>query len=71
MALEMGTATVVGIAVALAIVIVGLMMILSRRGCTKAPQSSAHEHKECLSCGWSGQVSKFHRKCPNCGDTIV
>ncbi|MBI5570992.1 MAG: hypothetical protein HY914_13695 [Desulfomonile tiedjei] len=71
MTLDIGTTTVVGIAVVLAIVILGLMIILSRRGRTKAPESSAHEHKECLACGWSGQVSKFHRKCPNCGDTIT
>jgi hypothetical protein len=27
--------------------------------------------KECAACGWKGQASKFHRKCPNCGDTLV
>ena len=25
----------------------------------------------CLSCGWKGKVSKFHRTCPKCGDAIT
>jgi hypothetical protein len=32
---------------------------------------STHEFKECYSCGWKGKVSKFHKKCPSCGDTLT
>jgi len=24
----------------------------------------------CDTCGWTGEVSKFHKNCPNCGDTL-
>ena len=26
---------------------------------------------QCLSCGWKGNVSKFHRVCPKCGTGIT
>jgi hypothetical protein len=32
-----------------------------------ADGASAREFKECASCGWRGTVSKFHKKCSQCG----
>lgn len=29
--------------------------------------SAAH----CMGCGWQGNVSKFHRQCPKCGNAIT
>jgi hypothetical protein len=29
-----------------------------------------HVHKECASCGWSGTVSKYVKKCSNCGASL-
>jgi len=25
----------------------------------------------CLVCGWSGRVSRYHRTCPKCGNSIT
>ncbi len=25
----------------------------------------------CIGCGWKGQVSKYHRQCPKCGNSIT
>ncbi|MEW6347521.1 MAG: hypothetical protein AB1646_00535 [Thermodesulfobacteriota bacterium] len=30
---------------------------------------STHEHKRCA-CGWQGMVSRFVKKCPNCGSPV-
>ncbi len=30
---------------------------------------STHERKRCA-CGWQGMVSKFVKKCPNCGSPV-
>jgi hypothetical protein len=40
---------------------------------TKAGQhggSETHMQKECAMCGWEGMVSKFHKKCSNCGSEL-
>ena len=29
--------------------------------------SAAH----CMGCGWKGNVSKYHRQCPKCGNAIT
>ena len=34
-------------------------------------ETGSQVNKQCASCGWKGQVSKFHRKCPNCGTELV
>jgi len=26
---------------------------------------------KCLGCGWRGKVSRFHRTCPKCGNSIT
>lgn len=36
----------------------------------KAHVKEHQVQKTCPGCGWSGIVSKFHKKCPKCGGTI-
>lgn len=26
---------------------------------------------QCVGCGWKGRVSKYHRQCPKCGNSIT
>ena len=70
MTVDMGTVVVVAIVTVAALIIVRILIGLSRRSRGETPLSSAQEYKECPSCGWSGQVSKFHKKCSNCGETL-
>jgi len=41
----------------------------------KKPATSAAGGKlspaHCMGCGWKGNVSKYHRQCPKCGNAIT
>jgi hypothetical protein len=70
MNLDLGTIlTVVVVAVAGLLVLALLMKGFGKKSGPDVSQT--HVHKECTGCGWEGSVSKFHRKCPNCGDALV
>lgn len=63
------------IATVLAVAVVALIVLsLVMRGFGKKSgpdRSQTHVNKECAGCGWKGSVSKFHKKCPNCGAALV
>jgi hypothetical protein len=64
---DVKTLTIVGLAVAVGLFFVGLFLRSGKKG--QADQAG-YVFKECLSCGWKGKVSKFHKKCSNCGDSL-
>jgi ribosomal protein L32 len=54
----------------------GLMVVfsifnaLSRRA-KEAKGDDDTVRAKCLVCGWNGKVSRFHRTCPKCGNSIT
>lgn len=66
-----GSFTVLHAAVAFVGVVVAAW--LARKLFAPAERAQAHLREgRCASCGWSGQVSTHHRKCPACnGDIMV
>jgi hypothetical protein len=62
------TLVIIGILVVIVLVIVGFLSRLARKDETDRP---GYVFKECAACGWKGQVSKFHKKCSRCGDTLI
>lgn len=65
---DVKTLSLIGIAIAVGLFLIGL---LSRWGKKSPGEEAGYQYKECLSCGWKGKVSKFHKKCSNCGDRLV
>jgi hypothetical protein len=65
--------TVIGVVIALAVALYVVKTIISA---VKGPEKKSgtgletHVHKECASCGWSGTVSKYVKKCSNCGESL-
>ncbi len=61
------------------VIVIGVVVVLFGAGAiwrliaggqkTKTVDSALMD-KECTGCGWSGRVSQFHKKCPNCGNQI-
>lgn len=54
--------------------LVGLFIlgsILKRLGGENDAVKEHQVRKTCAGCGWAGTVSKFHKKCPKCGNTIT
>jgi len=58
-----------------ALVVIGIIAAfsvinwLSRKG--KAAAESKLTSASCLVCNWKGNVSKYHRTCPKCGNSIT
>jgi hypothetical protein len=67
---QTATAIAVGVGIAVAGVVGAAVYRWIFRDRREVAETSTHIRKECLSCGWQGLVSKFHKKCPNCGDEI-
>jgi predicted RNA-binding Zn-ribbon protein involved in translation (DUF1610 family) len=44
--------------------------VLRRRSEAKA-HSGTVSAARCLGCGWQGKVSRYHRTCPKCGNSIT
>jgi hypothetical protein len=61
------TLVIIGILVAAVFVVGGIVSRLRKKGGDERP---GYVYKECASCGWKGQVSKFHKKCSRCGDSL-
>lgn len=65
------------IAIAVGVVVICFIAVTIRRAAGKGGEKPAaagletHVRKQCLSCGWEGMVSKYHKKCSNCGDKLV
>jgi hypothetical protein len=65
------------IAIAVAVVVVGFLAVTIWRAAAKGETKTAsdgletHVRKQCLSCGWEGMVSKYHKKCSKCGDKLI
>ena len=43
----------------------------SMRQKTEQAKGSAGSPARCLGCGWEGKVSRYHRTCPRCGNSIT
>ncbi len=67
---EITTAVAVGLAIVVVVVLAIALYRLFFKVRREVAETPTHIRKECLSCGWQGLVSKFHSKCPNCGDGI-
>jgi hypothetical protein len=65
--MEVKTLIIIAIAIAVGLGILGFFFKSGK----KEQEEAGYVYKECLSCGWKGKVSKFHKKCPNCADSIV
>jgi hypothetical protein len=65
--MEIKTLVLIGIALAVGLIVLRFFL----RSGKKEQEEAGYVYKECLSCGWKGKVSKFHKKCPNCADSIV
>ncbi len=37
----------------------------------KGSETGGLTRARCIGCGWEGNVSKFHRTCPKCGNQIT
>lgn len=65
--------TLVGLVIAVVVLLYVVKTILAA---VRAPRKDAksgletHMFKECASCGWSGTVSKYVKKCSNCGASL-
>ncbi len=65
---DVKTLSLIGIAIAVGLFLLGLLFRSGKKG---QGEDAGYVYKECLSCGWKGKVSKFHKKCSNCGDSLV
>ena len=69
MSMDTTSAIIIGALFGAALIVGSLLRKMLREGNDK-PDPSTHVRKECTGCGWAGTVSKFHKKCPNCGEEI-
>ena len=70
--MDFNITTIVVVVVVFFIVLYVLKLLFRALGVGKQDMgSSSQVYKQCASCGWKGQVSKFHRKCPNCGTELI
>ena len=58
----------IGVVVAVSLIKPLLGFLKSLRGSSGGDNLS---EANCLVCGWSGRVSKYHRTCPKCGNEIT
>ena len=66
--MEVKTIIIIAIGIAVGLFVLGLIFRSGKKG---QAEDAGYVYKECLSCGWKGKVSKFHKKCPNCADSII
>jgi len=73
MSYDLETLLLVGAAIAAVLVMLAIVRkIASSRPTRRRPGGiETHSVKECPSCGWKGAVSKYHKKCSNCGEDLA
>jgi hypothetical protein len=66
----MSTLSMLIVILAAALGLLAALLLIMRRK-KKVPEAlETHVRKQCASCGWEGSVSKYHKKCSNCGETL-
>lgn len=67
---QVGPLSVQGWGLLIFVLIVGFAVfnwLSSKKGSTTGGLAQAR----CIACGWEGNVSKYHRTCPKCGNQIT
>ncbi len=57
-----------------AVLVVGSVAMSSGSKFLKRKESAVGgklQAASCIGCGWKGNVSKYHRQCPKCGNSIT
>ena len=54
-----------------AFLVVSSILGAMRRRSARGPGGGTVSAAGCLGCGWKGNVSRYHRTCPRCGNSIT
>ena len=56
---------------AIFVMVVGFAVFNMLNGKKASRSAEGLTRARCVGCGWEGNVSKFHRTCPKCGNQIT
>ena len=65
--------TTTTVAVAIGIIVLFFVLRAIFRAVARGGEKEAETgqiQKQCTGCGWEGTVSRYHKKCPNCGSDL-